>query len=286
MLGGAGDRDRTGIANLDGGTRSRLSVQRVCAGTRPRNTGCARGDDLAFQVVRLHRVQAETLTHNVRSQRVLDWLGFVEYGLNSNGTIYVANNGESAASGRNPAPQLVNRTSCGATPPSSEGSSPRTAATRESLWEVFACEPAAQRTGRHVSERDENAAAGCCSARMLAGTCTPRAIHRRWSRLPGRVHRTSVRWRLTCPSQRPALLGSLARGRGKRLECFLDGDPARHGHLSDDPRDLRTSLGGDRFDDAFSCRSDRDPRGATVRRVRHPTHESLAVQPLGHPGDR
>jgi|SRR5665213_2562081 len=130
MLGGAGDRDRTGIANLDGGTRSRLSVQRVCAGTRPRNTGCARGDDLAFQVVRLHRVQAETLTHNVRSQRVLDWLGFVEYGLNSNGTIYVANNGESAASGRNPAPQLVNRTSCGATPPSSEGSSPRTAATR------------------------------------------------------------------------------------------------------------------------------------------------------------
>jgi|SRR5665213_984122 len=36
--------------------------------------------DLAFQGLRLHRVQAETLTHNVRSQRVLDRLGFVQYG--------------------------------------------------------------------------------------------------------------------------------------------------------------------------------------------------------------
>ncbi|MDQ1485321.1 MAG: [ribosomal protein S5]-alanine N-acetyltransferase, partial [Actinomycetota bacterium] len=35
---------------------------------------------LAFQVLRLHRVQAETLTHNLRSQRVLDRLGFVQYG--------------------------------------------------------------------------------------------------------------------------------------------------------------------------------------------------------------
>lgn len=36
--------------------------------------------DLAFQVLRLHRVQAETLPHNLRSQRVLDRLGFVQYG--------------------------------------------------------------------------------------------------------------------------------------------------------------------------------------------------------------
>ncbi len=36
--------------------------------------------ELAFGAVRLHRVQAETLTHNLRSQRVLDRLGFVEYG--------------------------------------------------------------------------------------------------------------------------------------------------------------------------------------------------------------
>jgi ribosomal-protein-alanine N-acetyltransferase len=37
--------------------------------------------ELAFEVLRLHRVQAETLTHNLRSQRVLDRLGFVQYGL-------------------------------------------------------------------------------------------------------------------------------------------------------------------------------------------------------------
>jgi ribosomal-protein-alanine N-acetyltransferase len=36
--------------------------------------------DLAFEVLQLHRVQAETLTHNMRSQRVLDRLGFVQYG--------------------------------------------------------------------------------------------------------------------------------------------------------------------------------------------------------------
>ncbi len=36
--------------------------------------------ELAFGPLRLHRVQAGTLTHNVRSQRVLDRLGFVEYG--------------------------------------------------------------------------------------------------------------------------------------------------------------------------------------------------------------
>lgn len=34
----------------------------------------------AFQDLRLHRLQAETLTHNHRSQRVLERLGFVEYG--------------------------------------------------------------------------------------------------------------------------------------------------------------------------------------------------------------
>lgn len=36
--------------------------------------------DRAFGELRLHRVQAETLTHNVRSQRVLDRLGFVRFG--------------------------------------------------------------------------------------------------------------------------------------------------------------------------------------------------------------
>ena len=36
--------------------------------------------EIAFEVLRLHRVQAETLTHNLRSQRVLDRLGFVQYG--------------------------------------------------------------------------------------------------------------------------------------------------------------------------------------------------------------
>jgi [ribosomal protein S5]-alanine N-acetyltransferase len=36
--------------------------------------------DLAFGPLRLHRVQAETLTHNIRSQRILDRLGFVQYG--------------------------------------------------------------------------------------------------------------------------------------------------------------------------------------------------------------
>ena len=35
---------------------------------------------IAFEVLRLHRVQAETLTHNLRSQRVLERLGFVQYG--------------------------------------------------------------------------------------------------------------------------------------------------------------------------------------------------------------
>jgi ribosomal-protein-alanine N-acetyltransferase len=34
----------------------------------------------AFEDLRLHRVQAETLTHNRRSQRVLERLGFVQYG--------------------------------------------------------------------------------------------------------------------------------------------------------------------------------------------------------------
>ena len=36
--------------------------------------------EIAFEVLRLHRVQAETLAHNLRSQRVLDRLGFVQYG--------------------------------------------------------------------------------------------------------------------------------------------------------------------------------------------------------------
>lgn len=36
--------------------------------------------EIAFDVLRLHRVQAGTLTHNLRSQRVLDRLGFVQYG--------------------------------------------------------------------------------------------------------------------------------------------------------------------------------------------------------------
>lgn len=35
---------------------------------------------LAFHGLRLHRVQAETLPHNVRSQRVLRRLNFVRYG--------------------------------------------------------------------------------------------------------------------------------------------------------------------------------------------------------------
>ncbi len=35
---------------------------------------------LAFHSLRLHRVQAETLPHNGRSQRVLERLGFVRYG--------------------------------------------------------------------------------------------------------------------------------------------------------------------------------------------------------------
>ena len=36
--------------------------------------------DLAFGVLGLHRVEAGTLVHNLRSQRVLDRLGFVQYG--------------------------------------------------------------------------------------------------------------------------------------------------------------------------------------------------------------
>lgn len=36
--------------------------------------------EIAFEVLRLHRVQAETLTHNLPSQRVLGRLGFVLYG--------------------------------------------------------------------------------------------------------------------------------------------------------------------------------------------------------------
>lgn len=35
---------------------------------------------LAFDDLRLHRVQAETLTHNARSQRVLERVGFTRYG--------------------------------------------------------------------------------------------------------------------------------------------------------------------------------------------------------------
>lgn len=37
--------------------------------------------DLAFGDLRLHRVQAETLPHNERSQRVLNRVGFEEYGV-------------------------------------------------------------------------------------------------------------------------------------------------------------------------------------------------------------
>jgi len=36
---------------------------------------------LAFHELHLHRVQAETLVHNLWSQRVLDRLGFARYGL-------------------------------------------------------------------------------------------------------------------------------------------------------------------------------------------------------------
>jgi ribosomal-protein-alanine N-acetyltransferase len=36
---------------------------------------------IAFQELRLHRVQAETLPHNARSQRVLERVGFVTYGV-------------------------------------------------------------------------------------------------------------------------------------------------------------------------------------------------------------
>jgi ribosomal-protein-alanine N-acetyltransferase len=35
---------------------------------------------VAFRDLRLHRVQAETLPHNVRSRRLLERLGFVQYG--------------------------------------------------------------------------------------------------------------------------------------------------------------------------------------------------------------
>lgn len=37
--------------------------------------------ELAFHELRLHRVQAETLPHNVRSQRVLERVGFTKYGM-------------------------------------------------------------------------------------------------------------------------------------------------------------------------------------------------------------
>lgn len=37
--------------------------------------------ELAFGELRLHRIQAETLTHNVRSQRVLLRAGFAQYGV-------------------------------------------------------------------------------------------------------------------------------------------------------------------------------------------------------------
>jgi [ribosomal protein S5]-alanine N-acetyltransferase len=37
--------------------------------------------EIAFQELRLHRVEAATLTHNVRSQRVLERLGFVKVGV-------------------------------------------------------------------------------------------------------------------------------------------------------------------------------------------------------------
>jgi ribosomal-protein-alanine N-acetyltransferase len=36
--------------------------------------------DLAFGDLRLHRIQAETLTRNARSQRVLERIGFEQYG--------------------------------------------------------------------------------------------------------------------------------------------------------------------------------------------------------------
>jgi [ribosomal protein S5]-alanine N-acetyltransferase len=39
---------------------------------------------LAFEELGLHRVQAETLLHNVRSQRVLERNGFVRYGMAPN----------------------------------------------------------------------------------------------------------------------------------------------------------------------------------------------------------
>lgn len=37
--------------------------------------------ELAFGDLRLHRIQAETLTHNARSQRVLQRVGFEKYGV-------------------------------------------------------------------------------------------------------------------------------------------------------------------------------------------------------------
>jgi ribosomal-protein-alanine N-acetyltransferase len=40
----------------------------------------AEATEIAFEALGLHRVQAETLPHNLRSQRVLDRLGFVQYG--------------------------------------------------------------------------------------------------------------------------------------------------------------------------------------------------------------
>lgn len=42
--------------------------------------GLREAADLAFGDLCLHRVQAETLSHNARSQRVLDRVGFEQYG--------------------------------------------------------------------------------------------------------------------------------------------------------------------------------------------------------------
>ena len=42
-------------------------------------TALREATQMAFHELRLHRIQAETLPHNVRSQRVLDRLDFVKY---------------------------------------------------------------------------------------------------------------------------------------------------------------------------------------------------------------
>lgn len=51
-----------------------------CQGQGLATSALREAADLAFGDLRLHRLQAETLTHNHRSQRVLQRVGFQKYG--------------------------------------------------------------------------------------------------------------------------------------------------------------------------------------------------------------